>query len=736
MKNKLHGFLLMAAILVVSAPVLAQLNIIPLPKKVEERGSSFVIRTQTKISFEKGLKPQAELLAAALSPATGFDFILEEAKNPGKGIVLRTGNSGSSNKESYRLSVNKDLIQINGQSSAGVFYGIQTLLQMLPVEIYNKQRQKSLNWQVKGALIEDAPLYPWRGMMLDVSRYFFGKDYVLRFIDMMAMYKMNTLHLHLTDDAGWRMEIKKYPKLTSIGAWRGVGPERTGGYYTQEDMKEMVAYATLRNVDIIPEIELPAHALASIAAYPFLACTGEQHEVPAQHFISKDIYCVGRESTFDFLADVFKETFAIFPSKYIHIGCDEAVYDRWKECPHCQNKKKELGLKTEKELQVYFNQRVQTMVKKYGKTIVGWDEIIEDGLKEKAVGMVWHDEKKAFKAAEAGHYSVMSLTGYCYFDVAESSIPGEIKAAGWLPPISLEKVYQLNPMLKGMDEKYRPLILGASATLWSDQFIHGTILQELPQINENRSEKYFDYLTFPRMSALAEVCWTPVARQNWTAFEQRQRTHYNRYDQAGYGYRLPQPKLISNEKTEKGYTLKLENTVNGAKIRYTTDGTLPNVHSAVYNEAVTVDKLNDFYAITVMNSNQYSLPLFFPEKYEKFKKYGEFVADWNPSKVKAKDFAVFEMNGSGKINANGAYALSFWFTEGTSRLDIQSVEVFKNGQKIAEDVHEGFTGISMKDNEYRFQINNYETGAAFSIKAKVRGDVSNDSNGVVMIRKN
>lgn len=736
MKNKLHGFLLMAAMLFVSAPLLAQLNLIPLPVKVEERGSPFVIRPQTKIWFEKGLKPQAELLAAALSPATGFDFILEESKNATKGIVLGSGNSGSAHKESYRLSVNKDLIQINGQSSAGVFYGIQTLLQMLPLEIYNKQRQKSINWTVKGVLIEDAPLYPWRGMMLDVARYFFGKDYVLRFIDMMAMYKMNTLHLHLTDDAGWRMEIKKYPKLTDVGAWRGAGPERTGGYYTQEDLKEMVAYAALRNVDIIPEIELPAHALASISAYPFLGCTGVQHEVPVRHFISKDIYCVGRESTFDFLADVFKEAFEIFPSKYIHIGGDEAVYDRWKECPHCQKKKKELGLKTEKELQVYFNQRVQTMVKKYGKTIVGWDEIIEDGLTEKAVGMVWHDPQKAFKAAEAGHYSVMSLTGYCYFDVAESNIPGEIKAAGWLPPISLEKVYQLNPMLKGLDEKYRPLILGASATLWSDQFIHGTVLQELPQLNEDRSEKYFDYLTFPRMSALAEVCWTPVARQSWTDFEQRLSTHYNRYDQAGYGYRLPQPKLFSNEKGDQGFTLKLVNTVKGAEIRYTTDGTLPNVHSAVYDGPVTVAKLNDFYAITVMNNNQYSLPLYFPEKYEKFKEYGEFVADWNPSKVKGKDFAVLEMNGSGKINANGAYTLSFWFTEGTSRLDIQGIWVFKNGQKIAEDVHEGFTGGSKKDNEYKFQIDNYETGAAFSIKAKVRGDLSNDSNGVVMIRKN
>ncbi|MGY0035334.1 beta-N-acetylhexosaminidase [Pedobacter sp. NJ-S-72] len=464
-----------------------------MPGSIKENGDTFTVTNQTKIYYEKGLKQQAELLSAALSPATGFDFEISEGKNTLKNVILlKLAAQKSPNNESYKLSVKNDQIIIEGNTSAGVFYGTRTLLQMLPAGIYNKERQKAAAWKIKGATIEDAPLYPWRGMMLDVARYFFEKEYVLRFIDMMAMYKMNTLHLHLVDDAGWRIEIKKYPKLTSIGGWRGEGANRVGGYYTQADIKEMVAYATARNVDIIPEIELPAHALASIAAYPYLSCTGEQYIVQTQHSISHEIYCVGQESTFDFLQDVFAETFALFPSKYVHIGGDdEANYDRWKACPHCQKRKADLGLKTEKELQVYFNKRVQKMVKKYGKTIVGWDEIIEDGLEDKAVGMIWHDQQKAFKASQAGHYSVMSLTGYCYFDVAESSIPGELKAATWLPPISLEKVYQLNPMLKGLDEKYRPLILGASATLWSDQFIHGTVLQELPLINENRSEKNF-----------------------------------------------------------------------------------------------------------------------------------------------------------------------------------------------------------------------------------------------------
>lgn len=733
--KKFYWLPLLLMCVLIASSIFAQVNVIPLPQKIKENGSAFSITSQTKIYYESGLKEQAVLLAAALSPTTGFNIDVAAATKAAKGIVLTIDKSGSSNREGYRLRINADHIKIDGNSSAGVFYGIQTLLQLLPAEIYSKQHQKKIAWKVKGVEIEDAPLYPWRGMMLDVSRYFFGKDYVLKFIDMMAMYKMNTLQLHLVDDAGWRLEIKKYPKLTSIGAWRGVDAERTGGYYTQIDIKEMIAYATARNVDIIPEIELPAHTLSSIAAYPYLCCTGEQYTVQTQHSISREIYCVGKETTFDFLADVFAEVFALFPSKYIHIGGDEAHYDRWKTCPNCQKRKADLGLKNESQLQVYFNQRVQTMVKKYDKTIVGWDEIIEDGLQDKVVGMVWNDPKKAFKASEAGHYTVMSLTNYCYFDVAESNIPGELKAATWLRPITLEKVYQFNPMLKGLDEKYRPQILGASATLWADQFIHGTVLQELPLLNENRSEKYFDYLTFPRMSALAEVCWTAVALQNWTGFEKRMRTHYNRYNQAGYGFRVPLPKLISNEKADNGYTLKLENVVEGAEIRYTTDGTRPNVFSDVYTKPVTVEKLNDFYAITVINRNQYSLPLYFPEKYEKFKKYGELVAEWNPSKIKGKEFAVFEMNGSGKINGNGQYQLSFWFTNGASRLDIQSVEIYRNGIKITEDIHDGFTGSTQKDNAYGFSINNYETGAAFTIKAYVRGDLNNDSNGAVFIRK-
>lgn len=727
-------FLISALLFCLGAQVNAQ-EIIPKPKSYEKNHDVFYLTSEVDIVYSGNLKALAGLLAESLSPATGWDFeIVKTNSNSEKVISISIDKTQVSEKEGYVLEVKNNSIQIIGADEAGIFNGIQTLLQLLPAEIYNKQRQKGIEWKINGAKISDAPLYKWRGMMLDVSRYFYDKDYVLHLIDMMVMYKMNVLHLHLIDDAGWRLEIKKYPKLTSVGAWRGEGENRTGGYYTQEDIKEIVAYAELRNVDVIPEIEIPAHTLAAISAYPWLSCTEEHHVVPEQHFISRDLYCAGKESTFEFLEDVFEETFELFPSKYLHVGGDEARYDRWEKCEHCQARMEAEGLSNEKQLQVYFTKRVQEMATKHGKTIVGWDEIIERGLEDKAVGMVWHAPEKAISGTKAGHDVVMALTGYCYFDVAESDIPGEVKAATWLKPISLEKVYALNPMIEGIDEKYRQQVLGAHATLWSDQFIHGTTLQEIAPINENRSEKYFDYLTFPRMAALAEVCWTPRKLQSWDDFEKRMSTHYKRLDQADYGYRVPQPKLISKNEVEGGFEIVLENVVAGSEIRYSINGVPANVYSEVYNGPVKVENLNQFQAITVVNRRQYSLPLYFPDKYDKFNKYGTLVAEWNPTKIQSGNMGTFEMNATGKINKNGKYELSFWSTEGVHRLEIEKVEIFKNGNKIAEDEHPAFTGGKSKNNIYSFVINDYETGAAFTIKAQVRGGGGNDTNGGVFIK--
>lgn len=735
MKRKLLSSATLLIAVMLLTPVAKAVNVIPLPVEMKENGQVFNLTNSTSILHSPGLKQQAELLLSALSPATGWDLTVSEtSKTKGNVIFLKLDKTADIQPEGYKLSVTGKNIVITAKDGAGAFYGVQTLLQLLPVEIYNKQRQKNMVWKVRGVEISDAPSYPWRGMMLDVSRYFFEKDYVLRFIDMMAMYKLNVLHFHLIDDAGWRLEIKKYPMLTSVGAWRGVGKDRIGGYYTQDDISDIVAYASARNVDVIPEIELPAHVLAAIAAYPHLSCTGKQHEVPTQHFISRDIYCAGKESTFEFLQDVFDETVALFPSKYVHIGGDEAFYDRWKACEHCQKRKEVLGLETEKELRVYMNKRVQQMLAKHGKTVVGWDEIIEEGLTDKAVGMIWHDKDKAIAGTKGGHDVVMALTGRTYFDFPESTIPGEVQAATWLPPISLQKAYEWDPMIPGLEPQFRDQVLGVNGCLWSDQFIHGNKLPRIDAINENRAEKYMDYLTFPRMAALAEVGWTPKELRSWEAFEDNMATHYQRYNEAGYGYRVPQPKLIAKEEKDGGFLITLENLVEGAHMRYSVDGVPANVHSTVYTKPIQVKDIHDFQAITVVNRRQFSLPLYFPKKYDGFEKYGELLAEWTPKDIQGITFGTFEMDATGKINKNGAYELTFLFTAGDYRLDIESVEVFKNGNKIAEDVHTGFTGGTAQKNVYKFIIDGYETGAAFTIKARVRGDLGNESNGAVFIK--
>jgi len=710
-------------------------HIIPEPEYSKENGQQFSLQSTTKIYFVDGLKLQAELLQSAISPATGWDLSLSlTAKNNiKKGVFLKLDSNADVSEEGYLLNVTKKSITITGKNDTGVFYGIQSLLQLLPVEIYNKEKQKSVNWFIQGIEVKDNPQYAWRGMMLDVSRYFFGKEYVLKFIDMMAMYKLNILHLHLIDDAGWRLEIKKYPKLTSVGAWRGEGANRSGGYYTQEDVKEIVAYATMRNVDVIPEIELPAHTLAAISAYPHLSCRNENIAVPAHHFISRDLYCVGKESTFEFLEDVFTEVFSLFPSKYIHIGGDEARYDRWKACPHCQKRKKELGITKERNLQVYFNQRIQKYVQKSGKILVGWDEIIEDGLTEKAVGMIWHKKEKTFAATKAGHDVVMALTDHCYFDVAESKIPGEVKAATWLAPISLERVYKFNPMIKGLDSKYRPQVLGGHACLWSDQFIHGTILQEIAPLNENRSEKYIDYLTFPRMAALAEALWSPLNKQSWEGFEKKMSTHYNIYDEAEYGYRVPQPKLISKNKKNGKYVVELENVVEGSQIRYSINGVPANAYSTIYNQPVAVENLIDFEAITVVNRSQYSLPLSFPRSYKAYKKHGKLLMEWDSKTFNLNKTTQLEINATGKINKNKSYEVSFIQIDGKSNLEIVAVAVFKNGKKITENklshvISKGNNGV------VKFDIVGYETGAAFKIKVKVKSGSDVKTYGAIFIK--
>ncbi|NWK55812.1 family 20 glycosylhydrolase [Verrucomicrobiaceae bacterium N1E253] len=713
--------------------VAAEPPVIPVPKSSKSlSGAPVQLSPNTPIYYRgKNAKAVAELLSTSLKAQTGIQTRVTELQGEAtKGITLQINpKHPDNNPEAYALKSEKGLIQIMAPESAGLFYGSQTLLQLIP----------DGKPQVAPVLITDAPNYPWRGMMLDVSRYFFTKEYVLRYLDMMAMHKMNTLHWHLIDDAGWRIEIKKYPKLTEIGAWRGKGDKRYGGFYTQEDIKEIVAYASARNITIVPEIELPAHTLPALVAYPHLGCFNKQFEVPTRHFISQDLYCPGKETTWTFLEDVFNEVCDLFPGTFIHIGGDEAKYSRWKKCPDCQKAIKDNQLKNEHALQGWMTTRVENYLAKKNKRIIGWDEILGAGVSNKAGIMTWHKPRTAVDGAKRGNPVVMSLTGHAYFDVAESKLEGEPPTAGWIPPISLKKAYQWEPApkeLKGTPAAKN--ILGASGCVWTDQFLHRAhILADKPGKGTSASEGYVDYLSLPRMAALAEVTWSPQGKRDYARFSERMKPMYQRYDRLGYQYRVPVPDVQIQRTPEKTYKLSATPPVAGGTIRYTTDGSKPTANSKVMHGSVTVSKVHDFRAATFTAGDKRQSLLFeYADPNNKFAKFGKLVGKWESGKVgngKAKE-VIFDA--TGLINSNGTYIITFQYTGGRERLDIDGIEVVRNDTvHVGKDIHHGFTGGSSKNNRYTIKVGNYETGASFKIKAQIYGDVGDDSNGMVLIQK-
>ncbi len=728
--------LLMSMMLFGSLVTADTVNIIPKPTEVQTKTGVFELNNSTTILYSEGSQMQAQQLNDYLKPATGYDLkIMRASRSSGNTILLKMDvDLANVGEEGYTLDVGKDRIVITAKTDAGLFYGIQTLRQLSPTEIYSGSKA-AVGWQIPCVQIKDSPTYPWRGMMLDVSRYFFEKEYVIRYMEMMAMHKLNVLHLHIVDDPGWRIEIDKYPKLTEIGGFRGKGVKKYGGYYTKEDIREIVEHANRLQIEIVPEIELPAHCQSALAAYPWLGCTQQQLEVPTTCYISREILCAGRESTYKFLEEVMTEVIDMFPGRFIHVGGDEAKYDRWKQCPDCKKKMQDENLKEYKHLQGYMTRRIEKFLMTKNRRLIGWDEILDGGLAPNATVMTWHRPKTAVEAAKSGNNVVMALTGHAYFDTPESKLPGEPPAATWLPPISLQKAYEWEPVPASLSADEKKFILGAHGCLWTDRFMHNPILQDLATMDENRSFQYVDYLSLPRMSALAEVTWTPQKMRSWEDFANRQAIQYNRYTAGKYHFRVPQPVVQKPVKMTDGYKISMASPVNGAQLRYTTDGSYPTVRSALYTQPISVDNPQDFSAITVVNKRHASLAFKFPEdKNKRFAKYGVKIGEWKSGKVSAGTYKPVKFDATGKINKNGTYEVTFLYTGGEQRLDIEKVEVIVNGKVVARDVHQGTTGGQNKDNTYTLKITNYETGANYTIQANVMGDTGNDSNGVVMLK--
>ena len=505
-------------------------GLVPAPAHIEFLDSNLDINETIVLDYNSEDKNLTSIITLAKSELSSIGYKTTESNYIGGQTKLSIGvdQNISESPESYNLKIDVKGIEITGSDYAGTFYGMQTLIQILEtIKIKNTNT-------VSSVVISDSPRFKWRGMLLDVGRHMFPADFIKRYIDIIAAHKMNVFHWHLTEDQGWRMPIEKYPKLESIAAWRKetlIGhytdkPRKFdgkpyGGFYTKEEIADIIEYAKQRSVTIVPEIELPGHATAALSAYPELSCTGGPHEAETIWGIHKEVYCAGNEETFYFLENVLKEVSEIFPGPYIHIGGDECPKTRWEKCQKCQKRIAEEGLKDEHELQSYFIKRIEKVLEKFDKRLVGWDEILEGGLAPNAIVHSWRGMDGGIEAANAGHEVIMSPTTHAYFDYYQSEDKDiePLAIGGYLP---LSKVYEFEPVPDKIDSDKRHLILGGQANLWTE-YIPTTEKAE--------------YMLLPRMCALAETVWSPRNKRNYNDFIDRLGDHLKRLDRKNLNYR-------------------------------------------------------------------------------------------------------------------------------------------------------------------------------------------------------
>ncbi len=556
--------------------------IIPKPKEIITAPGSFTLSAETKIVAGSSPSLQEDINWFNQYLETHYHTSLKVVATAPESnyILFEEPTQAKAEDEGYELHVERKKIRITAKTTgAGNFYALQSLAQLLPV----KPNKPLL---VSCVQIKDAPRFQWRGMHLDVCRHFFPLSFIKRYIDLIALYKMNTFHWHLTDDQGWRIEIRRYPELTRTGARRKgtmVGRYSNqeydsipyGGFYTQEEIKEVVAYAAKRHITVVPEIEMPGHAVAAIASYPWLSCTGKQLEVEKGWGVFEDVFCT-KDSVFSFLEHVLDEVILLFPGKYIHIGGDESPKTRWKVCPGCQGVIKREKLKDEHELQSYFIKRMEKYVSSKGRKIIGWDEILEGGLAPNAAVMSWQGLEGGIAAARQKHPVVMSPGSHCYFDYYQASPAGEPLAIGGYVP--LEKVYAFEPVPETLKAEEQPYIMGAQANVWTEYMLN---------------EKHVEYMVLPRMAALAEVVWTPKELRNETDFLVRIQKHFLLLDLLGYNYAKSLYRIAAKiVPSGKAGSVSLELKANAmlGEIRYTTDGTTPGPDASLYQQPIPISK--------------------------------------------------------------------------------------------------------------------------------------------------
>ncbi len=635
-------------------------SIIPAPKKMEVNQGEFHLAPVTRIHIDSASTETARDLAEKLRASTGFPIPIYTNDESLKGVIELTtkGAKADLGSEGYELDVAPDVVSIKAPTQAGLFYGVQTLFQLFPPEIFSNAPVKNINWEIPFAVhIEDQPRFPWRGFMLDCARHFFSKDEVKRVLDEMALHKLNTFHWHLTDDHGWRIEIKKYPKLTEIGAWRdkslitppgdengkrfadhthpawdvapptAFGPDgRYGGFYSQNDVREIVAYAASRHITIVPEIEMPGHAIAALAAYPELSCDGGHYSADANAGVNKGVFCVGKDEVFTFLDNVLLEVFDLFPGKYVHIGGDEvngAVKKAtWGQSSECQARMKAEHLKTLDELQGWFTGQIGKFVSAHGKTMIGWTEITESPLPSNAAVMDW--QGGVMQAATNGHDVVMSPTKFCYLDYYQS-LDTAIEPPGVGGFVPLDRVYAFEPIPANLPAQFEKHILGGQGNLWTEY---------VPSI------QHAEYMMFPRLCALAEVDWSPQAAHDFADFNQRLQIHEQRLDVLG----------------------------------------------VVYRKELSVK-----------------------------------IGEWTPAQLSTNAAGThLEWDVTGKMSQSGQYRVTFQYSKGPG-LVIQSVSLLHGNSEIATDVHNGFAARNPTKAAYILNVPPAIPDAHYTLRASVIG---------------
>ncbi|MBV8251946.1 MAG: family 20 glycosylhydrolase [Chitinophaga sp.] len=602
-------------------------GLIPLPVQIEWRADSFLLDKHTALIADAAL---ADLLNTSIKEELGYTL----PSTGNKRIVFTVDTLAALPPEGYRLHIDQNGVQLTAYSTDGIVHGMATLQQL-----WHKGNGNFL--VLKGADITDYPRFAYRGMHLDVGRHFFSVEYLKKLIDQLALYKINNFHWHLTDDQGWRIEIKKYPKLQSISAWRDqtmIGHKKElphrfdgkpyGGFYTQEQVKEVVAYAAARHINVIPEIEMPGHALAALAAYPELGCTKGPYKTAQFWGVFDDVFCAGNDSTFTFLQDVLDEVIALFPSSYIHLGGDECPKVRWQECPACQQRMRSMHLKNENELQSYFVKRISQYIQSKGRKVIGWDEILEGGLAPGATVMSWRGVEGAIEAAKQQQYVIMTPEDELYFDHYQSLYPAEPVAAGGYTPLS--EVYNYDPLHAAGDTALLPYIRGIQGQMWSEY---------LPTTAQA------DYMIFPRLLALAERAWSPQTTRDYPHFLQRlqqqlpllqkhQITPSNVYNEITY----------QQEHLEHGaMTISLHTDATNAVMRYTVDGSAPGPNSNVYTDPIRISR-NTTLRAAIFNGPT--------------KKYREFQQSFLVNKATGADIRLKESpntkyNGDASTLVNG-----------------------------------------------------------------------------------